>query len=147
IQVGAPGTVSSSLQRLGRSGGRPGTRRNMLLLSGGPGSFLQNLGILLLAERGYIEPITPPAHPRHIDAQHLLALALHEGAYALSGADSWWGDLSLMGELEEVVEYLVEKEFLTTDGAMAFIGPNAEETFGRLHFRELLSSFTVAFEM
>jgi ATP-dependent Lhr-like helicase len=61
VQIGAPRTVASVLQRLGRTGRRPGTLRNMLFLSTDDAQFLRACGLLLLWSEGYVEPVTPPA--------------------------------------------------------------------------------------
>ncbi|MFZ3415128.1 DEAD/DEAH box helicase [Arthrobacter sp. 3Tela_A] len=147
IQIDAPRTVASFLQRLGRTGRRPGTRRNALFLATNNDAFLEAAGLLLLWRRGFIEPITPPPHPRHLTAQQLLALALQEGAYAASSWREWWGNLELMDEGEEVLAYLRDEKFLVEDGGLLMIGPAAEKAFGRRHFMDLLSSFDAEKEL
>ncbi|GII98223.1 ATP-dependent Lhr-like helicase [Sediminihabitans luteus] len=147
IQIDAPRTVASFLQRLGRTGRRPGTTRNTLFLATNSDAFLEAAGLLLLWKRGFVEPITPPPHPLHLTAQQLLALALQEGAYGASAWREWWGDLALMDDAEEVLDYLRHKEFLVDDGGLLMIGPAAEKTFGRRHFMDLLSSFDAEKEL
>lgn len=147
IQIDAPRTVASFLQRLGRTGRRPGTRRNALFLATSPETFLEAAGLLLLWRRGFVEPITPPSHPRHLTAQQLLALALQEGAYGASSWQDWWGDLALMDDGDEVLGYLRDEGFLVDDGGLLMIGPAAEKAFGRRHFMDLLSSFNAEKEL
>ncbi|MTG90706.1 DEAD/DEAH box helicase [Cellulosimicrobium sp. BIT-GX5] len=147
IQIDAPRTVASFLQRLGRTGRRPGTVRNTLFLTTSEDALLEAAGLLLLWKRGFVEPITPPPHPRHLTAQQLLALALQEGAYGASTLHDWWGDLPLMDSAEEVLAHLRDQEFLIDDGGMLMIGPGAEKAFGRRHFMELLSSFNAESEL
>ena len=79
LQVGAPATVASLLQRLGRTGRRLGTTRNLTLLAPDDHALLRGAGLLLLWSEGYVESITPPPAPAHIAAQQVLALALQEG--------------------------------------------------------------------
>lgn len=147
IQIDAPRTVASFLQRLGRTGRRPGTRRNTLFLATDSDSFLEVAGLLLLWRRGFVEPITPPPHPRHLTAQQLLALALQEGAYGASAWRDWWGSLALMDDGDEVLTYLRAEGFLIEDGGLLMIGPAAEKAFGRRHFMDLLSSFDAEKEL
>lgn len=147
IQIDAPRTVASFFQRLGRTGRRPGTRRNTLFLATTSDTFLEAAGLLLLWKRGFVEPITPPPHPRHLTAQQLLALALQEGAYGASTWKQWWGDLALMDDGDEVLDHLRAEEFLVDDGGMLMIGPAAEKAFGRRHFMDLLSSFNAEKEL
>ena len=68
FQVDAPPTVAAFLQRLGRTGRRPGTARNAMLLATRPGALWTGAALLLLWQRGYVEPVVPPALPRHIVA-------------------------------------------------------------------------------
>jgi len=147
IQIDAPRTVASFLQRLGRTGRRPGTTRNTLFLATDSDAFLEAAGLLLLWKRGFVEPITPPPHPRHLVAQQLLALALQEGAYGADSRKDWWGSLALMEDGEEVLAHLRDGEFLVEDGGMLMIGPAAEKAFGRRHFMDLLSSFDAEREL
>ena len=147
IQIDAPRSVAAFLQRLGRTGRRPGTTRNMLFLALEPPHFLRAAAILLLWKRGYVEPVVPPPAPRHIVAQQLLALALQEGHFGASTWTDWFGDLPFMADAEEILNYLREREFLVDDGELLFIGPAAEKEFGRRYFMDLLSSFTSAWEM
>src|SRR5665647_1748471 len=147
IQIDAPRSVASFLQRLGRTGRRPGTTRNMLFLALEPPHFLRAAAILLLWTRGYVEPVVPPPAPRHIVAQQLLALALQEGQFGASTWKDWFGDLPFMADAEAILDHLREHEFLVDDGNLLFIGPAAEKEFGRRYFMDLLSSFTSAWEM
>ena len=88
IQVNSPSTVAAFLQRLGRSGRRPGTTRNCLFLALDEDEFLHAAGLLLAWSRGFVEQVAPPPEPRHIVAQQLLALCLQEkrvGQQTLAG--------------------------------------------------------------
>jgi ATP-dependent Lhr-like helicase len=73
IQVNSPSTVAVFLQRLGRSGRRPGTARNCLFLA--LDEEVLAAGLLLAWSRGFVEPVTQPPQPRHVVAQQLLAVA------------------------------------------------------------------------
>lgn len=147
IQIDAPRTVASFLQRLGRTGRRPGTRRNTLFLATSSDALLETAGLLLLWKQGFVEPITPPPHPRHLTAQQLLALALQEGAYGAGTRREWWGNLGLMDDSDEVLTYLQSEGFLVEDGGLLMIGPTAEKSFGQRHFMDLLSSFDAEKEL
>jgi ATP-dependent Lhr-like helicase len=147
IQIDAPRTVSSFLQRLGRTGRRPGTSRNTLFLATSLDGLLDAAAVLLLWRRGLVEDIVAPPHPRHLAAQQLLALALQEGSFGASDWARWWGDLPLMADGAEVLAYLREEEFLVEDSGLLMIGPRAEKEFGKRHFMDLLSTFVADLEL
>ena len=78
IQIDSPSNVSSFLQRMGRTGRRPGSPRNCLFLATRDESLIQAMGLVALWERGFVEPVIPPPSPLHILAQQLMALTLQE---------------------------------------------------------------------
>lgn len=147
IQIDAPRTVSSFLQRLGRTGRRPGTARNALFLASDPNGLLGAAALLLLWKRGFVENVVAPPHPRHLAAQQLLALALQEGSFGASRWREWWGDLPMMADGEEILAYLCVEGFLVEDSGLLMIGPRAEAEFGKRNFMDLLSSFVADLEL
>ncbi|WP_051517989.1 DEAD/DEAH box helicase [Intrasporangium chromatireducens] len=149
IQLGAPATVASVLQRLGRTGRRPGTSRNMTFLGVEDEDFLRAAGLLLLLGEGFVEPVVAPPSPLHIAAQQLLGTALQKGRISLEDEAAWMEHLGLAGgdELESIGRWLVATEHLDVDQGLAFVGPTAEARYGRRNFMELLAVFTAAPEL
>lgn len=147
IQLDSPRSVSSFLQRLGRTGRRAGSVRNALFLTTDNDTLLRAAGLLHLWGSGYVEPVVPPPSPRHIAAQQLLALALQEGRFTRGTWTEWWAESNVMDSAPQVLEYLVAEEFLAADGQWLFVGPRSEREFGRRHFMELLSTFIADLEM
>lgn len=142
IQVNAPPSVAALLQRVGRSGRRPGTRRNCLFLALRENDLLITAGLLLAWSRGFVEPIAAPAEPRHIVAQQLLALCLQEGQI---GENTWqeWLTLPALGvSASPIASHLVARGYLNRDNGMLFVGPEAEQRYGRRHFMSLMAVFT-----
>ncbi|GGL99839.1 DEAD/DEAH box helicase [Nakamurella endophytica] len=143
IQIDAPRSVASFLQRLGRTGRRAGTSRNCLFLCLSPESTLLTTSVVLRWKQGWVEPVTAPPHPHHIVAQQLLAEALAGHGFPLARWSEPWGGLPLMDRVgEDILEHLLDQGFLDQDGGTAFVGPSAERRFGRRHFMGLLSVFT-----
>ncbi|OBA74849.1 ATP-dependent helicase [Mycolicibacterium elephantis] len=143
IQIGSTRTVASFLQRLGRTGRRPGSSRNCLFLCPDDESVLLAAGMLQRWSQGWVEPITPPPHPRHIAAQQMLALCLQQHRIDASEWSSWWGDLPVFdSSAPEILEYLVAEGYFETDGPFLHIGPEAERRFGRRYFSDLTAVFT-----
>lgn len=147
IQIDAPSTVASMLQRLGRSGRRPGTTRNLLMLATSDEALQLAGGIGRLWRDGWVEPVTAPPLPAHLLAHQILALVLQEGALGSRTWPEWLGSPLVLGDDVEllsdaVVEHLSSNGYLAVDGGMWTLGPVAEAELGRQHFLELTSVFT-----
>jgi ATP-dependent Lhr-like helicase len=143
IQINAPRTVASFLQRLGRTGRRTGSHRNCLFLALDEWQLLWAAGLLLLWGKGYVEPVTAPPEPRHIVAQQLLALCLQENKIGRTLWHEEWNGLTPFDRSgEPIVRYLIEEGFVERDGELLFIGPQAEQRFGRRHFMDMMAVFT-----
>ena len=147
IQVGAPWTVSSFLQRLGRTGRRPGSERNCLFLTTSRDAFLRATGIARLHAQGFVDPIEPPPLPLHIFAQQLMALALQQGGIGASSWQDWIGRMPGFKALDEadikaVLNHMLSSDILSLNDGILWFGESGERKFGRRNFMELLSSFT-----
>lgn len=143
IQIDSPSSVASFLQRIGRTGRRPGSTRNCLFLATRKDTLLQAAGLLLLWGKGWVEPVTPPPEPRHLVAQQLLAVTLQEQRVGDRLWPEQWNGLAPFDlSAEPIVRHLTEQGFLDSDEGLLFIGPEAEKRFGRRHFIELTASFT-----
>lgn len=143
IQIGSTRTVASFLQRLGRTGRRAGTIRNCLFLCIDDESVLLAAGMLKRWSDGWVEPIDPPEHPRHIAAQQLMALCLQEHRITASARSEWWGDLPVFDDTaDQIMQHLISEGFFETDGPFLHIGPEAERRFGRRYFSDLTAVFT-----
>lgn len=143
IQIGSTRTVASFLQRLGRTGRRADTTRNCLFLCIDDESVLLAAGMLKRWSDGWVEPIEPPKHPRHIAAQQLMALCLQEHRITASARTQWWGDLPVFDDTaEQIMAHLISEGFFEADGPLLHIGPEAERRFGRRYFSDLTAVFT-----
>lgn len=147
IQIDAPSTVASFLQRIGRTGRRPGTTRNCLFLATSEDALLQATGLVHLWEQGFVEPIVAPRAPYHLFVQQILALTLQTKGLRLEAWREWIGTLPCFASLPVdrvslVIQHLVDHEILFHDGVLLSIGDEGEKRFGRRHFLELVSVFT-----
>ncbi|MFE5330795.1 DEAD/DEAH box helicase [Embleya sp. NPDC056575] len=143
IQIDAPSTVASFLQRIGRTGRRVGTARNCLFLATHEDTLLQAAALLVLWSRGWVEKVTAPPEPRHLVAQQLLALALQQhtlGDHLWSA--EWNGLVPFDRSADPILRHLIDEGFLNIDGGLLFVGPEAERRFGHRHFMDLTASFT-----
>jgi ATP-dependent Lhr-like helicase len=146
IQVDAPHSVASFLQRIGRSGRRSGSTRNCLFLATGDAALLRTLAIVHLWTRGYVEPVEPPPAPYHVLAQQVLARVLQEGgaprgdiARELARFCQTAGISPV--EREAVVAYLLEEGILFEDGGILGLGEEGRALYGARNYLELFSVF------
>jgi ATP-dependent helicase Lhr and Lhr-like helicase len=147
IQIDAPNTVASFLQRLGRTGRRSDTSRNCLFLATSPKALLRAAALLYLWESGFVEPVVAPPEPIHLLSQQIMALALQEGGIGECDWRAWVGRLPAFASLEagqvaSLLRHLKEEEILFSDGGILGFGAEGEALFGRRHFLELLAVFS-----
>jgi ATP-dependent Lhr-like helicase len=147
IQIDAPGTVASFLQRLGRTGRRPGSTRNCLFLATSEESFLQAGGLLRLWETGFVEPITAPPFPAHLMAQQLIAMVLQHGRIAKNECFSLLDRVAAfqcieLATKEPILTHLISTGFLVEDAGFLTLGDASQAEYGHKNFLELVSAFT-----
>lgn len=144
LQIGAPRTVASMLQRLGRTGRRADTSRNMLFLGTHDEEFLRACGLLLLWSEGYVEPIQPPAMPYHVIAQQILGLTLQRRALSRGDLHHDLQSFAPMrsSAVDQIINHMLTEQFLVQDGELLFAGPTAERRYGGMHYRDVMAVFT-----
>src|SRR5699024_5369247 len=144
LQIGAPRTVASMLQRLGRTGRRPETSRNMLFLGTQEEEFLRACGLLLLWSEGYVEPVQPPSTPYHVVAQQILGLTLQRRARTRGVLRHDLQSSAPMGSsaVDQIIDHVLTEQFLLQDGELRFAGPTAERRYGGMHCRDVMAVFT-----
>ena len=147
IQIDAPPTVSNFLQRMGRSGRRPGSQRNCLFLATSENALLQSAAIIALWEDGYVEPVEPPKLPFHVFAQQLMGLARQESGLGRRTWADWIGGFTRLAGIEEhaaeqIVSHMLASDILWEDAGTLWFGRRGEDEFGRRNFMELLSVIT-----
>lgn len=146
IQIDSPPTVSSFLQRMGRTGRRAGTLRNCLFLATKEETLIQAAALIELWADGYVEPVEPPPLPYHILAQQLMALILQESGIGRTDWFDWLkgvsGFQSIPAEqVEQLVKSMLEREILWEEAGILGMGQAGENTYGRRNFMELFSVF------
>lgn len=147
IQIDAPATVSSFLQRMGRTGRRSGARRSCLFLCTNDDSLMMAMGICRLWSEAWVEAAYPPPEPWALVAQQAMAATLERSQWPrqelislLCGAFPESNPQGISG----VINHMVDTDYLMdTDGVLQ-IGPMTEKQFGRAHYKDLLASFSGA---
>jgi len=146
LQIDAPSSVSSFLQRMGRTGRRPGSRRNCTFLTLSDKGLKMAMAIVELWRHGWVEDVQPPPAPWGVVAQQALAITLERGevgqadliaALVNSFPDQATSDLAALVRHLRSTQHLSE----SSDGVLV-VGPKAEHDYGRGHYRDLMASFS-----
>jgi ATP-dependent helicase Lhr and Lhr-like helicase len=145
IQVDSPSSVSSFLQRMGRSGRRSGSRRNCLFLTTNDSAFLLALGVTKRWSEAWVEAAVPPAEPWHIAAQQALALILEHAELPaqelIQHVRGAFPELPA-ADIELLIGQLIERQFFAGEAGVVRVGPETERRYARGHYRNLLASFS-----
>lgn len=145
IQIDAPSTVSSFLQRMGRTGRRSGARRSCLFLCTNDDALMLAMGLCQLWGEGWVEAAFPPPEPWAILAQQAMAATLERSQWPLQDLVSMlcgaFPELCAK-EVAEVINHMVQLGYLMETEGVLQIGPATEKQFGHAHYKDLLASFT-----
>jgi ATP-dependent helicase Lhr and Lhr-like helicase len=146
IQIDAPTTVASFLQRMGRTGRRTDSQRNCLFLATSSEALIRAAGIIHLWEQEFVEAVVPPVRPLHVFAQQIMALAIQQSGIGFHSWRQWLGrvpafNLMAEGEAAQIVSYMIKNGILADDEGTLWLGHEGEQTFGWRNFMELFSVF------
>jgi ATP-dependent helicase Lhr and Lhr-like helicase len=146
IQIDAPVTVSSFLQRMGRTGRRKGSTRNCLFLTTSRPTLIQAAGLIELWRSGYVEPIEPTEMPFHLFAQQMMALALQQRGIGTDAWREWIGRVPAFATMRtdqtrSIIAHMLANGLFTEDEGLLWFGQAGEAEFGRKNFMDILSVF------
>lgn len=147
MQAEAPDTVSSFLQRMGRTGRRAGQAANTTFFCETTEGVLQAVALVELARAGWVESITVDDRCWPVLIHQLLALALAGDGVTPEAA---WAHLSCVpdfrgigrAEFERLVGWMLRDGALVLTSGQLVLGPKAERRFGRRNFMELFAVFS-----
>jgi ATP-dependent Lhr-like helicase len=146
IQIDSPPSVSSFLQRMGRTGRRStGSRRNCLFLTTNEYAFLLALGVTQKWSEGWVEAAVPPPEPWHIVAQQALAVSLERGDVPkreLTGLLHGSFPELPVADIEMLIEHMIHQRFLDSADEVVQVGSQTERNYARGHYRDLLAAFS-----
>jgi len=147
LQAEAPDTVSSFLQRMGRTGRREGRAANTTFFCETVDGVLQAIALVELAKAGLVESVEVEARCWPVLIHQLLAMALADGGIPPEDA---WNHLSKVpdfqgihrAEYDRLLSWMIRDRSLLLVGGRLVLGPTAEKRYGRRHFMELFAVFT-----
>jgi ATP-dependent Lhr-like helicase len=147
FQAEAPDTVGAFLQRMGRTGRRPGQVANTTFLCETAEGVLQAIALVELARFGWVEDVEVNDRAWPVLLHQLLAMALAAGGI---GAEQAWEQLSCVpdfrgigrAEYDQLVEWMLRDGSLVLASGRLVLGPKAERRFGRRNFMELFAVFS-----
>lgn len=151
LQINTPRTVSSFLQRMGRTGRRNNTVSNTTFFITEDSVFITAIAIVELAKEGYVESVKTSNSCWHLLLHQLMAMCLENGAITredtyqkLHQAHPFSGISKV--KMDAFLDYLLETDILHNDGNSYSMGLKAEKDFGKKNFMELYSVFSTPVE-
>ncbi|CAN5523858.1 hypothetical protein BH09MYX1_BH09MYX1_42960 [soil metagenome] len=136
FQANAPSTVSSFLQRMGRTGRREGTEANMTFLCENAEAVVQSTALVLLAARGWVESVKDETRAWPVLVHQLLAMTQQHGGIS---AERCWHMLERVPDFRgirkeeylELVEHMKREKYLFEAGGLLSLGEASERAFGK----------------
>ncbi|HMA92529.1 MAG TPA: DEAD/DEAH box helicase [Polyangiaceae bacterium] len=147
FQANAPSTVSSFLQRMGRTGRREGAVANMTFLCENAATVVQSTALVLLAARGWVESVKDESRAWPVLVHQVLAMTQQHGGISAERCWQWLSrvpDFRGISETEylTLIEHMKREGYLFEAGGLLSMGPTAERTFGKKNFLELYAVFS-----
>jgi ATP-dependent Lhr-like helicase len=147
LQAEAPDTVSSFLQRMGRTGRRPGQASNLTFFCETVDGVLQATALIELAKSGWVEDVEIPDRCWPVLVHQTLAMSLAGDGVP---AEEVWAHLRTVPdfsgidriEFDHLVSWMLQDRSLLLTSGRLVLGPKAEQKFGRRNFMELYAVFS-----
>ena len=149
LQAEAPDTVSSFLQRMGRTGRREGQVANTTFFCETTDGVLQAIALIELAKSGWVEHVAVNDRCWPVLIHQLLAMSLAERRRRTR---SRRGSTSTCvpdfrgirrDEFDRLVDWMIQRRVIRRwPAAGSSLGPRAERRFGRRNFMELFAVFS-----
>ena len=147
LQAEAPDTVSSFLQRMGRTGRRAGQAANTTFFCETTEGVLQAVALIELAKSGWVEPVAVSDRCWPVLIHQVLAMSLAGDGVA---PDTAWEHLRRIpdfrgiyrAEFDRLVAWMLRDGALFLTSGRLLLGPKAERRFGRRNFMDLYAVFS-----
>lgn len=147
LQAEAPDTVSSFMQRMGRTGRRGDNPANTTFFCETSEGVMQAIAIVELAKAGWVENIEVNDRCWPVLIHQLLAMSLATNGITVEDA---WQHLSRIPdfrginreEFDRLVSWMIQDGSMVLSSGLLSIGPKTERRFGRRNFMELFAVFS-----
>lgn len=132
VQIDATHSISSLIQRVGRSGRKEGESSNLFLYATNQWSLLQSLACWLLYKEGFIEPPQSTAKPYDILLHQALAITKGHSGIRLTDLvkqlkENFTFNQIEVTDIEEILNHLIEIDFLEKLQHEVIIGVEGEK--------------------
>jgi ATP-dependent helicase Lhr and Lhr-like helicase len=147
LQVNSPGTVAAFLQRMGRTGRRPGTVSNCTFLAVDDEALWTAAGLVHLYRQGFVEALPLRRRAAHLLAHQVMALAIQEEGIPASDWWAWVAHATPFQQLtesdrKELIDHMQSEDILHQDGGRLGLGTRGERLYGFRNFAELYAAFS-----
>ena len=147
FQAEAPSTVSSFMQRMGRTGRRAGQKANTTFFCGSREGILQATALVELSKQGWVESIQVNPRSWAVLTHQILTICLGQGGVGIS---TLWNTLSDVPDFADITEaefyrlikHLLHEQTLVHLDGRVLLGPKAEKLFGKRNFMTLYAVFS-----
>ena len=147
LQIDAPSTVSSFLQRMGRTGRRPDTHANCTFLATKDDALLLAAALIRLRSQGYIEPVTPSTRASHLLAHQIMALTLQYGGVP---TDRWWPRVrgaACYADLDDtdrtaLLDHMLAEDILANVDGRLILSDHGQKLYSGRNFMDLYVVFS-----
>lgn len=143
VQIDATHSIASLIQRVGRSGRKDGESSNLFLYATTQWSLLQSIACWLLYKESFIEPPEKNEKPYDILAHQALSITKGHSGILLTELIKQLKENSAFNlieqtEIEEILQHLIENDFLEKLQREVIIGVEGEKV---VNSREFYSVF------
>jgi len=146
LQLDSPTTVSSFLQRLGRTGRRKGSIAHYVFFPTKSEKLLLSVAILNLAIKKWVEDVYVSKISYDIMFQQILTMSLAGFGVDKDEVFKVLNKVYSFSEINEneyisLIEYMQQKKYIQIDRNKIYIDEESEKVFGRQNFMTLYSAF------
>lgn len=146
LQLDSPKSVSSFLQRIGRTGRRKGSIAHYVFFPTRRDNFILSIAILNLSIKRWVEDVYVTKIAYDMMFYQILTIALAGfGVNKDEIYDTLVNVYSLSeitrNDYENLIQYMANKKYIQIDRDNIYIDIETEKIFGRQNFMELYSSF------